>query len=255
MLDGTGYEAHLDKACLHRIKEHFAVLRPRYQAFMSNIIGVETDIFDSQIPGGMISNMESQLKQQGAADRLEEVFIEVPRVREDAGFPPLVTPSSQIVGTQAVFNVLMGRYKVLSSEFSDLMLGYYGKTPGERDPEVLALAEAQAKKPVITERPADLLKPEWEVLQTAAAALPGFNGSEEDVLTYAMFPQVSATFFAKRDQGPLNLGRDPDAAKPATDGKAAASDDKALRTPVTYDVKLNGRSHRVSVTPINPASA
>jgi methylmalonyl-CoA carboxyltransferase 5S subunit len=255
MLDGTGYEAHLDKACLHRIKEHFAVLRPRYQAFMSNIIGVETDIFDSQIPGGMISNMESQLKQQGAADRLEEVFIEVPRVREDAGFPPLVTPSSQIVGTQAVFNVLMGRYKVLSSEFSDLMLGYYGKTPGERDPEVLALAEAQAKKPVITERPADLLKPEWEVLQTAAAALPGFNGSEEDVLTYAMFPQVSATFFAKRDQGPLNLGRDPDAAKPATDGKAAASDDKAVRTPVTYDVKLNGRSHRVSVTPINPASA
>ncbi len=253
MLDGTGYEAHLDKACLHRIKEHFAVLRPRYQAFMSNIIGVETDIFDSQIPGGMISNMESQLKQQGAGDRLEEVFIEVPRVREDAGFPPLVTPSSQIVGTQAVFNVLMGRYKVLSSEFSDLMLGYYGKTPGERDPEVLALAEAQAKKSAITERPADLLKPEWEALQAAAAALPGFNGSEEDVLTYAMFPQVSAAFFAKRDAGPLNLGTDPEAAKSAVDGRGAS--DKAIKTPVTYDVKLNGRSHRVSVTPISPVSA
>jgi methylmalonyl-CoA carboxyltransferase 5S subunit len=255
MLDGTGFHAELDKACLHRIKEHFAVLRPRYQAFMSNIIGVETDIFDSQIPGGMISNMESQLKQQGAGDRLEEVFIEVPRVREDAGFPPLVTPSSQIVGTQAVFNVLMGRYKVLSSEFSDLMLGYYGKTPGERDPEVLALAEAQAKKPPITERPADLLKPEWDVLQAAAAALPGFNGSEEDVLTYAMFPQVAAAFFVKRDAGPLNLGRDPAAAKPdASAAKGAAASPStggnAVHAPVTYDVKLNGRSHRVSVTPI-----
>jgi methylmalonyl-CoA carboxyltransferase 5S subunit len=110
------------------------------------------------------------------------------------------------------------------------------------------MAEAQAHKPAITERPADLLKPEWEALQTAATALPGFNGSEEDVLTYAMFPQVSAAFFAKRDQGPLNLGRDPEAVKPSTDGKDT---DKAVRTPVTYDVKLNGRSHRVSVTPIN----
>jgi methylmalonyl-CoA carboxyltransferase 5S subunit len=219
---------------------------------MSNIVGVETDIFESQIPGGMISNMESQLKQQGAGDRLEEVFIEVPRVREDAGFPPLVTPSSQIVGTQAVFNVLMGRYKVMSSEFADLMLGYYGKTPGERDPEVLAQAEAQAHKPAITERPADLLKPEWEALQAAATALPGCNGSEDDVLTYAMFPQVSATFFAKRAQGPLNLGTDPQpVAQPGAAPAAGAPADNAVRTPVIYDVKLNGRSHRVSVTPVS----
>jgi methylmalonyl-CoA carboxyltransferase 5S subunit len=247
MLDGTGYHAQLNKASLHRIKNHFAALRPRYQAFMSNIIGVETDIFDSQIPGGMISNMESQLKQQKAEDRLEEVFIEVPRVREDAGFPPLVTPSSQIVGTQAVFNVLMGRYKVMSSEFADLMLGYYGKAPGERDPEVMAMAQAQAHKPAIEERPADLLHPEWEALQAAATALPGFNGTEEDVLTYAMFPQVAPGFFAKREQGPINLGLDPQAvAKPSDSGP----DHTPLRTPVTYDVKLNGRSHRVSVTPI-----
>jgi methylmalonyl-CoA carboxyltransferase 5S subunit len=133
------------------------------------------------------------------------------------------------------------------------MLGYYGKTPGERDPEVLALAEAQAKKPAITERPADLLKPEWEALQAAATALPGCNASEEDVLTYAMFPQVSAVFFEKRAQGPLNLGREPEAAKP--DGKdaatGAANASNAVCTPVTYDVKLNGRSHRVSVTPVN----
>ncbi len=248
MLDGTGFEARLNKDCLHRIKDHFAALRPRYQAFMSNIHGVETDIFDSQIPGGMISNMESQLKQQNAGDRIDEVFIEVPRVREDAGFPPLVTPSSQIVGTQAVFNVLMGRYKVMSSEFADLMLGYYGKTPGERDPDVLAMAEAQAHKPAIEVRPADLLQPEWASLQTAAGALPGCHGSEEDVLSYAMFPQVAAAFFEKRAKGPLNLGREPKAAeKPGASGSVPRS----IQAPVTYDVKLNGRSHRVSVTPID----
>jgi len=248
MLDGTGYQTQLNKDCLHRIKDHFAAVRPRYQAFMSNIYGVETDIFDSQIPGGMISNMESQLKQQNAGDRIDEVFIEVPRVREDAGFVPLVTPSSQIVGTQAVFNVLMGRYKVMSSEFADLMLGYYGKTPGDRDPEVLAMAAAQAHKPAIEVRPADLLQPEWETLQAAASALPGSNGSEEDVLTYAMFPQVAAAFFDKRAQGPLNLGREPKAeGKPTQTGSAPTS----IQAPVTYDVKLHGRSHRVSVTPID----
>jgi methylmalonyl-CoA carboxyltransferase 5S subunit len=247
MLDGTAYEARLNKACLHRIKDHFAALRPRYQAFMSNINGVETDIFDSQIPGGMISNMESQLKQQNAADRLPEVMIEVPRVREDAGFPPLVTPSSQIVGTQAVFNVLMGRYKVISSEFADLMLGYYGKAPGERDPQVLAQSAQQARKEPIVERPADLLSPEWAALEAAAGALPGADGSEEDVLTYAMFPQVAPGFFASRALGPKNLGHDP-AALAKSPGSAVGS--PPLSSPLTYDVKLNGRSHRVSVAPV-----
>ena len=125
MLEGTGYTTRLDKQRLRRIKDHFAKVRPRYQEFLSNITGVETDIFDSQIPGGMISNMESQLRQQKAAHKLKEVLEEVPRVRADAGYPPLVTPSSQIVGTQAVFNVMMGRYKALTGEFADLMLGYY----------------------------------------------------------------------------------------------------------------------------------
>ncbi|MBS1158349.1 MAG: Conserved carboxylase region [Proteobacteria bacterium] len=250
MLEGTGYEARLNKACLHRIKDHFAALRPRYQAFMSNIHGVETDIFDSQIPGGMISNMESQLKQQQAEDRLEEVLIEVPRVREDAGFPPLVTPSSQIVGTQAVFNVLMGRYKVMSSEFADLMLGYYGQAPGERDPAVLGLAEQHAHKAAIVQRPADLLQPEWATLEAAATALPGCDGSEEDVLTYAMFPQVAPGFFESRARGPKNLGRAPESAAPksAESGALAAS---PLHAPVTYNVTLNGRSHRVSVAPVS----
>jgi methylmalonyl-CoA carboxyltransferase 5S subunit len=249
MLEGTGYEARLNKARLHRIKDHFATVRPRYQAYMSNIHGVETDIFNSQIPGGMISNMESQLKQQKAQDRLEEVLIEVPRVREDAGFPPLVTPSSQIVGTQAVFNVLMGRYKVVSNEFADLMLGYYGKAPGERDPTVLALAAQHAHKEAIEQRPADLLHPEWASLHAEATALQGCDGSEEDVLTYAMFPQVAASFFETRKLGPKHSAPASPmvAEKTSVPGDASA----ALRTPVTYDVRLNGRSHRVSVTPIS----
>src|SRR5215472_13022092 len=140
MLEGTGYTTRLKKERLLKIKEHFAQVRPRYAEFESRFVGVETEIFDSQIPGGMISNMESQLKQQGAGGRVKEVLAEVPRVRKDAGYPPLVTPSSQIVGTQAVFNVLMGPYKVLTGEFADLMLGYYGSTIGPRDPDVVAAA-------------------------------------------------------------------------------------------------------------------
>ncbi|MBS0546082.1 MAG: methylmalonyl-CoA carboxytransferase subunit 5S [Proteobacteria bacterium] len=254
MLEGTGFEARLDKDRLRRIRDHFASVRPRYAEFMSNIHGVDTDIFDSQIPGGMISNMESQLKQQNAAHRLKEVLIEVPRVREDAGFPPLVTPSSQIVGTQAVFNVMMGRYKAMSGEFADLMLGYYGEAPGERDPEVVTLAEQQAKKPSIDCRPADLLKPEWHALRDAAIALPGSDGSDEDVLTHAMFPQVAPKFFASRSQGPKNLGKDPAAAAPAASGSAAAPASAGsaapVRVPVAYDVTVNGRSHRITVAPV-----
>src|SRR6516162_7483013 len=170
MLEGTAYATRLDKKRLQKIKEHFAKVRPRYAGFESKIIGVETEIFDSQIPGGMISNMESQLKQQGAGARLKEVLAEVPNVRKDAGYPPLVTPTSQIVGTQAVLYVLMGRYKVLTGEFADLMLGYYGETIGPRDPSVIAAAEKYARKAPITNRPGDLLKPEWEELRSQAIA-------------------------------------------------------------------------------------
>src|SRR4051812_30731320 len=190
MLKGTEYTTRLDKDRLLKIKDHFARVRPRYAEFESKFIGVETEIFDSQIPGGMISNVESQLKQQGAGDKVKEVLAEVPNVRKDAGYPPLVTPSSQIVGTQAVFNVLMGRYKVLTAEFADLMLGYYGETIGPRDPEVIAAATAHSKKGPITGRPADLFKPEWEDLRAHALALEGCDGTDEDILTFAMFPQV-----------------------------------------------------------------
>ncbi|MGE4527301.1 MAG: methylmalonyl-CoA carboxytransferase subunit 5S [Rhodospirillaceae bacterium] len=210
MLEGTGFETRLDKARLLKVKKHFAKIRPRYKAFLSDYTGVDTEIFDSQIPGGMISNMTNQLREMEATDRVAEVLAEVPRVRADCGFPPLVTPSSQIVGTQAVFNVLMDeRYATQTSEFSDLMLGYYGSTLGEKNPEVLAQAEMLAGKPIITGRPADLLQPEWDQLKAEAAAIGGFNGSDEDVLTYAMFPKVAAAFFKSRPEGPKNLGKDP----------------------------------------------
>jgi methylmalonyl-CoA carboxyltransferase 5S subunit len=250
MLEGTGYATRIDKERVLRVSQHFASIRPRYREFFSEFSGVDTEIFKSQIPGGMISNMESQLKGQGASDRLQEVLLEVPRVRKDAGYPPLVTPSSQICGSQAVFNVLMGKYKVMTGEFADLMLGYYGSTIGEKNPEVLKLAEAQAKKPPITVRPADLLKPEWEHLSAAAHALEGSNGSDEDVLTYAMFPQVAPKFFKSRAEGRKNLGKDPSKPAPAAKASAAAaSGGSVLGATVNYVITLNGKEHRVTVAP------
>ncbi len=243
MLEGTEYDTKLDMARLLKLKDHFATIRPRYKEFLSNITGVETEIFQSQIPGGMISNMESQLKQQGAGDRTKEVLLEVPRVRKDAGYPPLVTPSSQIVGTQAVFNVLMGRYKVITAEFADLMLGYYGKTLGERDLHVTEQCEKQAKKAPITRRPADFLKPEWEQLRAAANALDGCDGTDEDVLTCAMFPKVAPKFFAERASGPKSVAKDPIAAS------AAGTAPEPVRETIKYEVKLDGKKHQVTVSP------
>jgi methylmalonyl-CoA carboxyltransferase 5S subunit len=252
MLEGTGYDTRLKKDRLLKIKDHFARVRPKYADFESKFVGVETEIFDSQIPGGMISNLESQLKQQGAGDRLKEVLAEVPRVRQDAGYPPLVTPSSQIVGTQAVFNVLMGRYKALSGEFADLMLGYYGETIGPRDPQVMAAAAGHAKKEPITCRPADLLKPEWEQLRAQALPLKGCDGSEEDVLTFAMFPQVAPKFLATRAEGPKPVGKAPAAAaaaKPAAAARAAGDGKGPITSPVTYEIRIGEKSHKVSVQP------
>jgi methylmalonyl-CoA carboxyltransferase 5S subunit len=249
MLDGTGFDTRVDRSRLLSVKKHFAVVRPRYSEFLSNITGVETEIFDSQIPGGMISNMESQLKQQGAGDKMADVLAEVPRVRKDAGYPPLVTPSSQIVGTQAVFNVMMGRYKVLTGEFADLMLGYYGKTIAGRDPDVTALAEAQAGKPVITERPADLLQPEWQQLRDRALELKGCDGTDEDVLTYAMFPQVASKFFGTRAHGPKNLGRTRVETVPDDAPPAIAPGNGPVRERIEYVVTIDGTPRKVTVAP------
>jgi methylmalonyl-CoA carboxyltransferase 5S subunit len=140
----------------------------------------------------------------------------------------------------------MGRYKVLTGEFADLMLGYYGETVGRRDRHVMDLAAKQANKEPINCRPADLLKDEWPELRSAALQLEGCNGSDEDVLSYAMFPQVATKFFSTRDQGPKNLGKDP-AAQPAA--PAAETGQAPVRTNVSYEVKLNGKTHRVTVSP------
>jgi methylmalonyl-CoA carboxyltransferase 5S subunit len=249
MLEGTGFETRVDLERVKRVSKHFATIRPRYREFFSQNNGVNTAIFKSQIPGGMISNMESQLKAQGAADRLQEVLKEVPNVRKDAGYPPLVTPSSQIIGSQAVFNILRGKYKMMTGEFTDLILGYYGSTLGSKNPEVLKLAEAQAKKPAITVRPADLLKPEWKTLSAAAGALKGSNGSDEDVLTYAMFPQVAPKFFETRKQGRKNLGKDPASTAQQPKTPAAVGGGEPLRAKVNYVITLNGKEHRVTVAP------
>ena len=246
MLEGTPFTTRLDLERIYRVRDHFAKVRPRYKEFLSEVTGVETEIFSSQIPGGMLSNMESQLKQQGAGDKMREVLEEVPRVREASGYPPLVTPTSQIVGTQAVFNVMMGPFKVMTGEFADLMLGYYGETAAEKDPEVVEKAREFAKKDPITCRPADLLTPEWEKLREETEKLEGNNGSDEDVLTYALFPQVAPKFFATRHEGPKNLGKDPALAQ------AVRNDPNApgyLSGPIDYVVTINGKHQRVTVAP------
>ncbi|AIT88603.1 methylmalonyl-CoA carboxytransferase subunit 5S [Corynebacterium ulcerans] len=240
MLEGTDYTTDLDMDRLINVRDHFKAIRPKYKEFESKTL-VDTNIFLSQIPGGMLSNMESQLTAQGAGDRIDEVMREVPIVRKDAGYPPLVTPSSQIVGTQAVFNVLMGRYKVMTAEFADLMLGYYGECIGERNPEIVEQAKAQTKKEAITERPADLLEPEWDYLVEEANKLEGCDGTDEDVLTNALFPGVAPGFFKNRPEGPKNVGKDP--------SKIKNRENEAVLEPITYKVTVGGRSQTVKVEP------
>ncbi|MBU5612186.1 methylmalonyl-CoA carboxytransferase subunit 5S [Geomonas azotofigens] len=247
MLEHTGNATRIDLGRMLRVKEHFSKILPRYREFLSTVTGVETEIFRSQIPGGMLSNMESQLKQQGAADRMHEVLDEIPVVRKDTGYVPLVTPTSQIVGTQAVLNTLMGRYKVLTGEFADLMLGYYGAAPGELNPEVVEMARRHAKKEPINVRPADLLEPEWDKLRAAALPLEGCDGSDEDVLTYALFPQVAPKFFASRHEGPRNVGKDP--ATGASETSIPEGHPGKITGPVTYTVTLSGQQHKVTVAP------
>ena len=215
---------------------------------MSGITGVETEIFASQIPGGMISNMESQLSQQGAGDKLKEVLAEVPRVREDAGFPPLVTPSSQIVGTQAVFNVLMGRYKVITAEFADLMLGYYGATLGERNPEVVAQAQAQTKKQPITCRPADLLEPEWEQARDRGRRPRRLRRHRRGRADLRDVPQGRPRLLRHRARRARNVGRDP--AEVAAEQAAKAAGKRPVQGPITHAVTYEVTSrhaHSVSV--------
>ena len=249
MLEGTGYESRLDIERLHRIKQHIAAVRPRYGEFLEHPIGVETEILQHQIPAALILNMEYLLKGQGTPHLLDEVLVEIQNVRRDAGYPALARPASEVLGTQAMFNVLQGKYKVITNEFADLMLGYYGTTLGEKDTEVVDKAATQANKPAITCRPADLLEPSWERRRTEALALGG-NGSDEDVLTYAMFPKTAAQFFETRTAGPKGIGKESSESRAAPESApgASASSNPRPGESRTYIIGVSGEEHRVIVT-------
>ena len=197
-LRGTDYDTGLDLNQLNLVRAYFAKLREKYIAngqISPKSLGVDANTLIYQVPGGMFSNMLKQLKDAGKEDKLDDVLAEIPRVREDAGYPPLVTPTSQIVGTQAVFNVILGeRYKMVTKEFKGLIHGDYGKTPAPIKPEFTKQILGDDKP--ITCRFADTLAPEMDKLKAEAAK---WSIQEEDALTYAMFPQVAPKFFEKRN--------------------------------------------------------
>lgn len=201
-LKGTEYDTGLDLIALNEISQYFKTLRQKYMdsgLLNPKMLEVDANALIYQVPGGMLSNLVSQLKQMGKADKLDEVLLEVPRVREDAGFPPLVTPSSQIVGTQAVLNVIMGeRYKNVSKEFKGLVRGEYGRTPAPIDPEFMRKIIGEEEP--ITCRPADQLSPELDKMRAEVKEMGDLIEQEEDVLTYAQFGQVATKFFEKRAQ-------------------------------------------------------
>lgn len=196
-LQGTERDTGLDLAALSDAADYFKPIREKYlKSGLLNpkVMGVDINTLLYQVPGGMLSNLVSQLKQQGKEDKFDEVLKEVPRVRADFGYPPLVTPSSQIVGTQAVLNVLMGeRYKMISKESKAIVRGEYGKTPVEISPEIVK--KIIGDEPRITCRPADKLKPELKKLRDE---IKPYIEQDEDVLTYALFEQVALKFFENR---------------------------------------------------------
>ena len=264
ILRGTERDTGLDLELLEEIAAYFREVRKKYAAFEGSLRGIDSRILVAQVPGGMLTNMEGQLKEQGAGDKLDDVLAEIPRVREDLGFIPLVTPTSQIVGTQAVMNVMMGeRYKSISKEVQALLKGEYGAAPAPLNKE-LQQRVLEGGEP-ITCRPADLLESEMVRL---AAELKEKAGSEgirlaegereiDDVLTYALFPQIGLKFLKNRDnpdafepvpqapeaQGAANLPaatQKGGAQVPATQGAAPSG-------PETYTVKINGKAYVVEV--------
>ncbi|EOG9059322.1 sodium-extruding oxaloacetate decarboxylase subunit alpha [Vibrio fluvialis] len=250
MLQGTERDTNLKLEQLDPIAAYFRDVRKKYAKFEGQLKGVDSRILIAQVPGGMLTNMESQLKEQGAADRMDEVLQEIPRVREDLGFIPLVTPTSQIVGTQAVINVLTGeRYKNITKETAGVLKGEYGAAPAPVN------AALQAKvldgTEAITCRPADLLHAEMDHLTTdllAKAKADGISLAEDvvdDVLTYALFPQVGLKFLKNR--------HNPDAFEPAPGcepAPAAAPVVSASSGGVeTYSVRVDGQVYNVEVGP------
>jgi oxaloacetate decarboxylase alpha subunit len=190
----------------------------------------------------MLSNLESQLKQQGAGDKMDAVLAELPKVHKDAGYVPLVTPTSQIVGTQAVMNVLMGPYKTMTQDFRNLITGKFGKLPTDANPDLVKKAlELNGMEKVMTCRPADEIPPEWDKMVEEAKKAGG-NGSDEDALTYAMFPNVAPKFFAERGKGPIDaasaFGTKPAPAAASNGGKGGS-----------YTITVNGSAYNVTSGP------
>ena len=206
-LQGTEYDTGIDLNLLTEIAEYFKPLREKYLAsglMSTKVLGVDINTLKYQVPGGMLSNLVSQLKQQGKEDKLDEVLKEVPEVRKDLGYPPLVTPTSQIVGTQAVLNVLMGeRYKMVTKETKGICKGEYGRTPVPIDDEFRKKIIGNEK--AITCRPADLIKPELEKLKKECAE---WTEQPEDVLSYALFDQVAVKFFEQRKAEKYKIDKD-----------------------------------------------
>jgi len=250
MLEGTERDTNLKLDQIEPIASYFRDVRKKYAKWEGQLKGVDSRILIAQVPGGMLTNMEGQLKEQGAADRMDEVLEEIPRVRKELGYIPLVTPTSQIVGTQAVINVLTGeRYKSITKETAGLLKGEYGQAPAEVDAELQAKVLDGAE--AITCRPADLLKSEMNTLTTELlekAKSEGISLAEDtvdDVLTYALFPQVGLKFLKNR--------RNPEAFEPAP-----TAEDAVAAAPVaapaqggieTYSVKVDGQVYDVEVGP------
>ncbi|SDM07699.1 oxaloacetate decarboxylase, alpha subunit [Franzmannia pantelleriensis] len=259
ILQGTERDTGLDLELLEEIAAYFREVRKKYAAFEGSLKGIDSRILVAQVPGGMLTNMEGQLKEQGAGDKLDDVLSEIPKVREDLGFIPLVTPTSQIVGTQAVMNVMMGeRYKSISKEVQALLKGEYGAAPAPYNDE-LQQRVLKGEEP-ITCRPADLLEPEMDRLRDELKAKAKDEGIRleqgereiDDVLTYALFPQIGLKFLKNRDN--------PDAFEPAPQApeaasqlpaKAAAAQPPATRQeaagPETYTITVNGKQYVVEV--------
>jgi oxaloacetate decarboxylase alpha subunit len=248
-LQGTDRDTGLDLQLLTQIAGYFKTVRaehlPRFEAGMSS---ADIRVLLFQIPGGMLSNLVDQLRQQGASNRYEDVLKELPRVREDMGFPPLVTPTSQIVGTQAVVNVVVGeRYKIISQEVKDYCKGLYGRAPAPLNPELVK--KALGNDEPITGRPADALEPGFE---KAKEEIGDLAHSDEDVLSYAIFPQVAREFFQKRAAGELQAIEEPRifavqkpasaAAAPAAPAKTAVAAPRPARPQPNYSLwRVAGR--------------
>ncbi|MGY6215942.1 sodium-extruding oxaloacetate decarboxylase subunit alpha [Methylolobus aquaticus] len=240
-LKGTAFDTGLDLTLLQEIADYFAGIRRKYRQYDSEFTGVDSRVQTSQVPGGMMSNLARQLEEQGALDRIQEVFAEIPRVRADLGYPPLVTPTSQIVGTQALLNVLTGeRYQTITNEVKRYLQGGYGKPPAPVNPDVQR--RAIGHEPVIDVRPADLLPPEMDKLRAEIADLAT---SDTDVLLYAMFPEVGRTFLRERKEGTLQ----PEALVPPEAVSRAVP--VAPEVPTEFRVSVHGESYDVQITGAN----